>query len=754
MGATTPASTVTSSGSSRRHRLLILIALPIALLAFGLSASFSSSAASPGWELILDRPTPDFRAIDFVSASEGWLAASTGLLHTTDGGASWEEAVPIGGLDVDMADGEHGWLVGLSGAIYHTSDGAAWPAQTSGTDVHLSDVHAVSAQEAWAAGAGAGFSDAISFPLPTALLHTEDGGATWEQVETPAGAWFREVTFVGEQGWALGTFRCPPEQPDPPGECEPFSNMSMLLHTSDGGETWAPLATELPESMRDLVFVDELRGWVLGETDDGPGGRDTVLHTKDGGLTWEVQLSTQTSFDALAFESAQVGWVYGRDCSEFPCPHLLFRTVDGGATWDRQEVAINPLRPGAISMVAGDAALYAVGSDLALRSTDGGETLAPMDHPALRINRIEFATQDVGYASSRHALLRTDNAGRDWLRVGPGPGDQFALLDFLDVDHGFAAGSQCDDDRCGAAVRETLNGGASWTEVFFTSQSSGGVRAPFTIDLSFADDSHGWLVTDATIFVTADGGSTWEPNDFGPSTRMIDAVLVDSTSAWAAVADLNADSYRLLHSTDGARTWDLVRRLPAGTRLKMAFADDAHGWYTEFVCDGPCHDKLFVTEDSGESWREADLERIRITDIALIDPLNGWISGTRCGDTGCAEVVIHTADGGHTWTTQISGDRIAGQLEFVDVETGWLVPNVFFALPGGPPERTLIYHTSDAGGGPIGREEPTPDIKFPIVGGQTRDSGGASVQRAVLLLATVAAMLGTGTILARARRRR
>ena len=121
---------------------------------------------------------------------------------------------------------------------------------------------------------------------------------------------------------------------------------------------------------------------------------------------------------------------------------------------------------------------------------------------------------------------------------------------------------------------------------------------------------------------------------------------------------------------------------------------------------------------------------------------------------GLRGAIYHTSDGGHTWTTQISGERIAGQLEFVDVETGWLVPNVFFALPGGPPERTLIYHTSDAGGGPIGREEPTPDIKFPIVGGQTRDSGGASVQRAVLLLATVAAMLGTGTILARARRRR
>jgi len=78
----------------------------------------------------------DGNAVDFFSIDGGWMAAGTGLLRTTDGGANWTP-MPAGGigageviLDVDFVDGQHGWVVTTPNEstytpliFYRTTDG-------------------------------------------------------------------------------------------------------------------------------------------------------------------------------------------------------------------------------------------------------------------------------------------------------------------------------------------------------------------------------------------------------------------------------------------------------------------------------------------------------------------------------------------------------------------------------------------------------------------------------------------------------
>ncbi len=751
------------AGTLRRERHIrvprLLALCSLLLVAAGLALGSPRTSASPGWELILDLPGTDFQGIDFVSGSEGWLAAGAGLLHTTDGGVTWQEAAPIPGQDVDFADPMHGWLVGFDGTIYATADGVTWSHQDSGTNVHLTDVFAVGPQEAWVVGTGVGFSDVVVRPFPTALLHTTDGGATWEQIETPRGAELRVITFVGQRGWALGTCaqQRPPEPADVP-DCG--SNPVALLHTQDGGATWALLDTDLPGRFhRDLVFVSENRGWSISFE----GG---LFETNDGGLTWQrTQTGLLAVFEEVTFSDELHGWaVARRGCGQERCPLAVFRTVDGGENWSGQTIGFDQSnsRP-ILTLLATNQALYLTRSglskldlDFALRSTDGGAVWQPMTHPGLDLREIAFADAEVGYAlgGGGHGgfaspdLYRTSDAGRIWQRIGPAPVSGNGRLVFRDADRGFAAGTDCSGEQCVLTIRATNDGGQSWATVF--SEPPGFPTFPFAFQ--FADDDHGWFVGESGFLITQDGGRTWSPQPLPfDHVSVRDADLADKDHAWAVITRPE----RLIRSSDSGRTWQVAPgTFPTGFRPtgQVDFVDRNHGWYSARVCEGIICNAIVLraTQDGGETWEEIDLagERAFVEGLAFADRVNGWLIGGTCEER-CSVEVMRTADGGRTWVSQLETQRFPRNFTFVDAETAWFWHPATNSVGFGAevPARMQIYHTSDAGGGPT-------SIVPPDTGSASPSSGAAFPLPLMLTLAALGWGLIAAAVLGRGERRR
>jgi photosystem II stability/assembly factor-like uncharacterized protein len=680
-----------------------------ALLSLGLTATAlllagSPAAASPGWELILDRPTPDFGGIDFVSEYDGWMTAGAGLLHTTDGGATWTEAARLIAADVDFADEEHGWLVGEGGTIYATADGGeTWAEQESGSVVHLTDVLALSATEAWAIGQWAGYSDVIKLPIPSVLLHTTDGGLTWQQIALPEGTWFDRVTFAGDSGWLAGD-GCA-ERPSP-GYCElPARDGGLLLHTPDGGNTWSLVETELPARVKSLDFVDETHGWLVGHAcEEGAGCRTNLYRSTDGARTWSlVPLADLGDFEQLDFVDPASGWLLTSRREAGDIISQLWTTTDGGETWS----LLSEITRGRVSsprkLVAADEALYAIGRDLALRSTEGGVVLREMKHPALRLSHTVFVDQRAGYAVNAGDLYETSDAGRSWQRIGPLPPGSESLT-FLETDVGFTARASCCDPSQPVEIFRTVDGGGTWTLIYSTSAFA----TPTVRSLEFQDARRGWLVLDDGVIRTDDGGDTWFDYPLpGTTPSLIRATSADPATTWAVAfsSEYGDGDNTLLKSDDGGRTWRQVPIPDDQSPQLVTFVDALHGWYLAYVCaPGVCDQRLFRTDDGGDTWTGYHLsDRTYPLQMLFVDPLNGWLSGTVCEDLVCTGAILHSADGGRTWKTQHAGDHLQGQLFFVDVETGWFLPIYPIGVGGGPPQRTLLYHTTDGGGGPIGR---------------------------------------------------
>jgi photosystem II stability/assembly factor-like uncharacterized protein len=89
-------------------------------------------------------------------------------------------------------------------------------------------------------------------------------GAKWAQVQTPTRAPLTAVDFVdAKQGWVVG-------------------HDAVILHTTDGGQTWAlqNFEPELEMPLLDVLFLDAQRGFAVG-------AYGLFYQTVDGGASWE-----------------------------------------------------------------------------------------------------------------------------------------------------------------------------------------------------------------------------------------------------------------------------------------------------------------------------------------------------------------------------------------------------------------------------------------------------------------------------------
>ena len=115
-------------------------------------------------------------------------------------------------FSIDFVDGQYGWAAGYYGCMMHTADGGkTWEYQQTGTTESLTDVDFVDSLCGWAVGYG------------RTVIHTEDGGKTWTKQQIDEEIFFiSSVRFVNTlHGWAVGEW-------------------GTILCTEDGGKTWRP----------------------------------------------------------------------------------------------------------------------------------------------------------------------------------------------------------------------------------------------------------------------------------------------------------------------------------------------------------------------------------------------------------------------------------------------------------------------------------------------------------------------------------
>jgi photosystem II stability/assembly factor-like uncharacterized protein len=191
------------------------------------------------------------------------------------------------------------------------------------------------------------------------VLRTDNGGKIWSNV-TPTGIETVVSTIpTPAQGLNYYEFKAAFLDAQTAWIAAPRLDGITFFHTVDGGRTW--LATELvvvstPQQVYAIdiisfIFLNTQTGWLLRSKGMATGqGFVELYQTQNSGATWHLiaegnetasgeigSITTSGQKTGVIFRDTANGWLTG---SSHGNAIYLYRTKDGGLTWNFQELSI------------------------------------------------------------------------------------------------------------------------------------------------------------------------------------------------------------------------------------------------------------------------------------------------------------------------------------------------------------------------------------------------------------------------------
>ncbi|MBW8886338.1 MAG: hypothetical protein JF616_01165 [Fibrobacteres bacterium] len=570
------------------------------------------------WEWQFPRPQGNDLNSVFVTAPGKAVAVGSGgaMLITSDKGQHWNLLPSLGPgslWDVHFPVPDTGYAVGDSGWILKSTDGGShWTPLLSHRIEHLYSVHFANARTGYAAG-DAGV-----------IIKTSDGGLSWKMMDGGRANFLWKVFALDSANvWATGN----------------EGGKGMILHSADGGATWAAQLQDTLLTVRDIHFRDRASGYAVGDFNG-------YLKTSDGGAHWTLDASIcPWGCLGIDFPEADTGYAMRSDSP------VVHKTVDGGVNWSTDTL------PGARNAIlqaigfgsSGDGYIVGVRGQILTASSASPRTWQSTETlPGLR--DLVIAAAGVAYAvGDEGTIVKSSDSGRTWLRQESGTDSGLKAISMLDKNTGYAVGRQ------GTLLR--TRDGDHWTSLPGPAFNWEGV--------AFPQADTGWVVgwylrsaeVDGVIRKSDDGGLTWQ--DQGPPLSVrIECVRFLNTSTGYA----GGEGGTILKTKNGGASW-VTQKAGSGRITDLYFFNADTGFAVEEAS------AVHGTVNGGATWTSKYKGPAYPTNIAFADRKIGFAGGYNG--------FIKTTDGGETWSpfTQVYPTSVSG-LDFRGMAWGLAVTSL------------------------------------------------------------------------------
>lgn len=561
---------------------------------------YTGSLQTPEWVKQLSGTVQALYAIDCPSYDNLWVVGSKGtVLNSTDRSQTWN-LVDIGTIadlyDVEFYDGYYGWIVGAGGVMFRTTNrGQNWTSLVyNGTVDTLKSCSFVSPLEGWVCGTVIGTNGII--------LHTQDGGDTWEHQNSHVPEDLNSICFIDrDNGWAVG-------------------DNGRITRTTDGGKNWIPQASGTMEDLKgiDMHKVKNGGGYIVGNNGVG-------LDTWDSGDSWDpdILLDIPNNINIEAVDVSNDGWVRIGGGNQFYT--TVTKSPDITAGWRKQSSVASDTLWG-VKAVSNTEAWVVGNSGMLLHTENSGNTWNNKTFINKHLYVVEQSGSHVWIGGKDGFWLSNDN-GTSWSDANflP-PGKSIIKLQFTDGSNGWALVS---DDAPYydltfriKTVYKTTDGGQNWALV---NTLPLGPSSTYD-DIHFIDANTGWItdLNDAlnqhypTLYSTNDGGINWTSEEFPISyyTYYTEVFSLDGSKVWFN------DGYFQKSEKEIGKQWNSTSFSLHGTRY-LTFVNNSNA----FAIAEP--DLLYYSQNGGKTWLHSGDQNgnkmYGVTCYDMFDEQYGWL---------------------------------------------------------------------------------------------------------------------------------
>ncbi len=239
------------------------------------------------------------------------------------------------------------------------------------------------------------------------VLHTVDGGASWAIQDTPTDSALYRVVFTDEDhGYIISKQYSEDGWLTNVFPNEHNAGSSRLLLTTDGGNNWT--VDNLGDSLQllGIHFLNSDTGWISGR--DSYNLIPILFKTVDAGNSWnkiyEGSVSGISYFNDVVFVDNENGWLFETKYDSEDNPTIIFRTFDGGLTWS--EIG-QTSGPAFTATLIDQDTMWAYGHNYSGISYDGGINWNQMDN----FNSMFPLSGTAGWFVQGYDISYTDNSG-------------------------------------------------------------------------------------------------------------------------------------------------------------------------------------------------------------------------------------------------------------------------------------------------------------------------------------------------------
>src|SRR3990172_350030 len=432
-----------------------------------------------------------------------------------------------------------GALIILSSALF-----GRWDILNEGVKGSLNTVDFVNENVGWLAGSNG------------LLLKTEDGGQEWLPIKMNEHWTITVIDFLNDSiGWAIG---------------QDETGQSMILKTDDGGHSWSLQKALAGLYFNSLFVVSDSVVYVAG---NDYTGLTMILKTPDSGISWvdTTPYNMNGQLESIWFFTDEVGFAAGY-CSETVSQEQIQRAViahteNGGETWEENIIPdfswvedfqfIDDSTGCFFSRVQTQSSSYS----MLCKTTDRLKSwsIITQSDDTNWINSFFYLGN--GHFCSNNSLsasriggptinfiAKSVDGGRTWEQKLPAGRWNLNQMFFINGQVGFSIG--------GGTILKTIDGGENWSvqtfsysfeNVCFIDRNKGFAGGGMLSDTHFGNGY-------GDMFVTADGGKTWQPNLSIDCQKIESCVFVNSSIGFAISRIIDGTS-NILKTVDGGENW-------------------------------------------------------------------------------------------------------------------------------------------------------------------------------------------------------